>query len=259
MPVTYGSSNFFPDMLSVDLNCDMGEGMSNDADIMPYISSVNIACGAHAGDAAIMQQTIELALKYNTAIGAHPGFADKANFGRTELQLSDESYYDLVREQLLLLQKLIDAAGATMHHVKPHGALYNMSAVDYKLASIIAMAVKDHNPNLILYGLSNSHSINAATAAGLRAASEVFADRTYMNDSTLTPRTNAAALITNETRSAQQVLQMIRQQTATSLSGKTITVKAETICIHGDSPNAPAFAKLIATQLRVNNILVQTL
>lgn len=246
-------------MLSIDLNCDMGEGMGNDAAIMPYISSVNIACGVYAGDAATMQQTIDLALKYNAAIGAHPGFADKANFGRTEMQLSEEGYYNLVREQLLLIQKFIDDAGAAMHHVKPHGALYNMSAKDYKLAVIIAKAVKDHNQNLILYGLSNSHSINAAVATGLNTASEVFADRTYTDDGTLTPRSNAGALITDGMQSVQQVLQMVVQQTVTSINGKTIPVKAETICIHGDSQNAPAFGKLISTQLKANNISVQAL
>jgi UPF0271 protein len=166
-------------MISIDLNCDMGEGMDNDALLMPFISSANIACGYHAGDEEIIKKTINLSLQHGITIGAHPGFADKENFGRSEQQLSNEQFYDLISEQLTILQKFIDEAGTVLHHVKPHGALYNMSAKDPLLANIIARAVKDHNASLILYGLSNSHSINEAEKLQLKTASEVFADRTY--------------------------------------------------------------------------------
>jgi UPF0271 protein len=244
-------------MLSIDLNCDMGEGMANDAAIMPFISSVNIACGAHAGDAETMQRTIELALQHNIAIGAHPGFADKKNFGRTEQKLSDKDYYELVSEQLATLKEYIDVAGAIMHHVKPHGALYNMSAKNNELAAIIATAAYDHDPSLVLYGLSNSYSIYVAKKMGLKTASEVFADRNYMDDGSLVSRTNSHALITNETNAVQQVLQMVKMQTVTSINGKKVNVVADTVCIHGDTALAPAFARLIATQLKANNISIQ--
>ncbi|QEC68864.1 LamB/YcsF family protein [Panacibacter ginsenosidivorans] len=246
-------------MLSIDLNCDMGEGMPNDAAIMPYISSVNIACGYHAGDSSIMQRTIDLALRHNVAIGAHPGFADKINFGRTEQKLSQEDYYELVKQQLLIIQQHIKAAGASMHHVKPHGALYNMSAMNNTLATIVAKAVKDHDPSLILYGLSNSYSVTAAATIGLQTASEVFADRTYTHEGNLTPRTNTNALITHKAQSVKQVLQMIQQQTVTTIDGKIIPVKAETICIHGDGTHTVSFVKLIAEQLKKNNIQVKTI
>jgi UPF0271 protein len=243
-------------MFSIDLNCDMGEGIGNDAAIMPFISSANIACGFHAGDDDTMKQTIELALKYHVAIGAHPAFNDKENFGRSEQQLTDEAYYELIREQLFIIQKHIDEAGATMHHVKPHGALYNMSAKNYSLASIIAKAVKDHNANLILYGLSNSSSIITAEEINLRTASEVFADRTYTDKGTLTPRTQPNAFITNEDASVQQVLQMITQQTVATINNNIIKVKADTVCIHGDGEHAVAFAKKIAATLQQSAIKI---
>lgn len=243
-------------MFTIDLNCDMGEGIGNDALIMPYISSANIACGFHAGNADIMKQTIELTLKHKVAIGAHPGFNDKENFGRIEQQLSDNEVYDLIKTQLEILQKHIDEAGATMHHVKPHGALYNMSAKNYAVASIIAKAVKDHNPSLILYGLSNSPSIIAAEEINLKTASEVFADRTYMDDGTLTPRTHSNALITNDKHSIEQVLQMVLQHTVTSVNNKPITIKADTICIHGDGIHAVEFAKKISDALNERAIKI---
>lgn len=244
-------------MISIDLNCDMGEGMHNDALIMPFISSANIACGYHAGDEAIMQKTIERSLQHGIAIGAHPGFADKENFGRIDQQLSHQEYYDLVREQLSILQKFINEAGATLHHVKPHGALYNMSAKDPLLANSIARAVKDHNASLILYGLSNSHSITEAEKLNLNTASEVFADRTYTDAGNLTPRTQLNALISSEKQSLQQVLQMIQQKAVTSTGNKVIPVRADTVCIHGDGAHAVPFAQLIFTTLKGNNIAIE--
>lgn len=234
----------------------MGEGMPTDAAIMAYISSANIACGAHAGDAATMQRTIDLAVQHNVAIGAHPGFRDNVNFGRMERQLTVEMYYELISEQLFTLQQYIDAAGAVMHHIKPHGALYNMSAKDNAVAAIIAKATADHNPALVLYGLCNSHSITAAKEAGLQTASEVFADRTYMDDGSLTPRSNSNALITDDIKSVQQVLQMLQQQTVTAVNGKIIPVSAETICIHGDGTHAISFAKLLSETIQKQQIKI---
>lgn len=246
-------------MISIDLNCDMGEGMLNDAAIMPYISSANIACGYHAGNDDIIKKTIGLALQCNVVIGAHPGFADKENFGRTEQKLSDKQYYSLIAEQLAIIQKHVQYAGATLHHVKPHGALYNMSAKDAVLAKIIATAIKDHDPSLVVYGLSNSYSVTEAEKLGLKTASEVFADRTYTDEGKLTPRTDPNALITSGEVSQQQVLQMIKEQTVTSTHNKIIKVKADTVCLHGDGEHAVAFAQLIFKTLKANNIAIKAI
>lgn len=237
-------------MTYIDLNCDMGEGMDTDADIMPFISSANIACGYHAGDQDTMLRTVTLAMQHQVAIGAHPGFADKENFGRKEQQLSDTALYDLIAAQLGMMQSVCRAAGATLQHVKPHGALYNMAAKSPGMARIIARAVKDTDPTLRLFGLSNSWLIKAAAAAGLNTASEVFADRTYQPDGSLTPRNLPNALIESEEQALQQVVQMVTYQQVTTVDGQIIPLTAETICLHGDGAHAVAFAKAVYNTLR---------
>lgn len=241
----------------IDLNCDMGEGMPTDASIMPYISSANIACGFHAGDSRTMEQTVTLALQHQVAIGAHPGFDDKENFGRTNQQLSDNALYDLIAVQLHSMQAVCRSLGATMGHVKPHGALYNMAAKDEHVSTIIAKAIKDTDPALTLFGLSNSWLIKAATAAGLKTASEVFADRTYQDDGSLTPRSHAHALINSEEQALAQVLQMVIRQEVISVNGHTVPLRAETICLHGDGTHAVAFAKAVHTTLRAHQLTIQ--
>lgn len=243
----------------IDINCDLGEGMKQDAAIMPYISSVNIACGYHAGNSEIMEQTIHAALQHNLAIGAHPGFDDKENFGRTEMQLSDTVLYDLFFVQLEILQEQLIKQRAVMHHVKPHGALYNMSASDERIATIIATAVKDFDNTLILYGLSNSYSIIAAERAGLRTAAEVFADRTYTAKGSLTPRTQAGAVLNDMKQVQQHVVQMVLQQTITATNGAVVPVRAETICLHGDTDHALEFAQVIWDCLQQNAVQVKAL
>lgn len=246
-------------MISIDLNCDLGEGMLYDEQLMPLISSANIACGYHAGDTDTIKRTAELCLKYNVAIGAHPGFADKENFGRKELHLSSDRYYELVTEQLEIIHKIVGSLGATLHHVKPHGALYNMAAKDKALATVIAKAVKDFNASLVLYGLSGSYSITEAEVIGLKTASEVFADRTYQPDGKLTPRSSNNALINSEQQALHQVLQMITQQTVTAVNDLTVTIKADTVCIHGDGEHAVDFAKLIHHSLKQNDIVITSI
>jgi len=236
-------------MKYIDLNCDMGEGMQTDAGIMPFISSANIACGYHAGDADTLKRTVDLALAHNVAVGAHPGFADKANFGRTEQHLSDAALYDLVADQLYLVQSVCRSAGAQMRHVKPHGALYNMAAKTPAMARIIAKAVKEVDPSLCFFGLSNSWLIKAALETGLKTASEVFADRTYQDDGSLTPRSLPNAMIEHEEQALQQVLQMVTLQQVTSVSGKVVPLTAETICLHGDGPHAVSFARAVYNAL----------
>jgi 5-oxoprolinase (ATP-hydrolysing) subunit A len=244
-------------MYLIDLNCDLGEGMSSDAALMPYISSANIACGFHAGDEKTIRTTIQLALKNNVAIGAHPGFPDKANFGRRELPFSAGEIYNMVADQIILLEKICKEEGGTLHHVKPHGALYNMAARNGEIAHAIAWAVLDVSKQAILYGLSGSTSINEAKNVGLKTASEVFADRTYQDDASLTPRSAANALIEDEKASLQQVLQMVKAKTVTTINNKTVPIIAETICIHGDGANAVGFAKTINEALTKNNILIK--
>ena len=227
------------------INCDMGEGAGTDEVIMPFINAANIACGYHAGDTTTMWQTVQLAIQYKVAVGAHISFFDKENFGRSEIQLSNDEVYELVSQQLIILNEITTALDAKINHVKPHGALYNMSAKDGILATVIAKAVKDFDGNLILVGLSGSHSISEAKKVGLKTASEVFADRTYQDDGTLTPRSLTNALIDTEEKVIKQVLQMIKEGSVTTVTGKTIPIIAETICIHGDGKHAVEFAKVI--------------
>lgn len=241
----------------IDLNCDMGEGMPTDAAIMPYISSANIACGYHAGDKGTMEQTVALALQHQVAIGAHPGFDDKENFGRTEQQLPDNQIYDLITTQIHHLQEVCRSLGASLQHVKPHGALYNMAARDQHLSGIIAQAIRDTNPALCLFGLSNSWLIKAAAEMGLKTASEVFADRTYQEDGTLTPRSQPNALIESEAAALAQVVQMVTKQAVTTLDGKIVPLRAETICLHGDGAHAVSFAKAVHQTLREHHLTIQ--
>jgi UPF0271 protein len=244
-------------MISIDLNCDMGEGFPNDEAITRHISSANIACGYHAGSEEIMHRTIELAVKYNVAVGAHPGFNDRENLGRTEQHLSAEEFYELIIDQLTVFSKVARSLQATVHHVKPHGALYNMSAKDNSIARSIAKAVKDFDERLILFGLSGSPSILEAKALGLKTVSEVFADRTYTKDGSLTPRSQPNALLKDAATSVMQILQMIQTGTVTSVDGLSVPIVAESVCIHGDGEHAVRFAAAINQALRVNNISIQ--
>ena len=230
-----------------DINCDLGEGIGNDELIIPFITSANIACGYHAGDIDTMHQTIAACLKHNVSIGAHPSFLDRENFGRTEIAMPLDELYELIIQQLIIFFEVADSFGEKINHVKPHGVLYNMSAKDALIANIIAKAVNDFDSNLILYGLSGSHSISEANAIGLKTASEVFADRTYQDDGSLTPRSKPDALITDVEKMIQQISQMTKDGTVTTVSGKSIPIKAETICIHGDGKHAIEFAKAIHT------------
>ncbi len=235
---------------TIDLNCDMGESygawkMGNDAELMNFVSSVNIACGFHAGDAVTMRETVQLAQSKGVAIGAHPSFPDLQGFGRREMSLSPQEIFDIVLYQVSALKGICEAFGAKLHHVKPHGALYNVGARDMKVATAIAEAVKKIDPTLIFYGLSGSHLISEAEKIGLKAANEVFADRTYQADGGLTPRSEPHALIVSTESSTKQVLQMIESKTVAATNQQIIPIKAETICIHGDGENAVEFAKAI--------------
>lgn len=237
--------------LSIDLNCDLGEGAGHDAELMPLITSANIACGAHAGDVATMRATVALAEKFGVAVGAHPGFADRENFGRRELPLAPDDVRPLVAAQLELLRTI-----GPLRHVKAHGALYNLAARDAALAAAVAEAVSDIDAALILFVLPNSELARAATARGLRIANEVFADRTYQRDGSLTPRSRPDALIRDEAVAVSQVLRMIRDGVVRATDGTDVSIKADTVCLHGDGPDPVAFARRMRTELAAAGIAV---
>jgi UPF0271 protein len=249
-------------MQSIDLNCDMGESfgawvMGNDAALMSYISSANIACGFHAGDAATMRITAELALQKGVAIGAHPGFPDLQGFGRRNMNLNAQEVYDICIYQIGAMRNVVKALGTRLHHVKPHGALYNMAAKDEKLAKAIAQATKDSQPDLILYGLSGSFLISEAEKIGLATASEVFADRTYQDDGSLTPRTGTNALIEDTDAALRQVITMIQEGIVISVDGKAVPIRADTVCIHGDGAHALDFVKALSERIKAEGLLVK--
>lgn len=237
-------------MKYVDINCDMGESfgayrLGNDREILNYISSANIACGFHAGDPATMRKTVRMALDKEVAIGAHPGLPDLVGFGRRNMDISPQEAYDMVVYQVGALQAFIQAEGGTMQHVKPHGALYNMAATKAPLAEGIAEAVYKVNPALLLFGLAGSALTRAAERIGLRTANEVFADRTYQQDGTLTPRSQPDAMITDQEQSLQQVVRMVTEGRVLSRQGVDVSIQADTICIHGDGAHALEFAQNI--------------
>lgn len=249
-------------MQSIDLNCDMGEAfgnypMPNDDILMDYITSANIACGFHAGDPEVMQHTVRVAIKKGVAIGAHPGLPDLQGFGRREMKISANEAYQMTLYQIGALYGFVKAAGGKLHHVKAHGALYNMAARDAALAKAIVEAVHDFDSSLILYALAGSEMIQAAKKTGIATASEVFADRTYQDDGSLTPRSQGNALITDEQQSIKQVLLMVNKQQVNSVNEKTIPLRAETLCLHGDGAHAVEFAKMISEKLKSENISIK--
>jgi UPF0271 protein len=252
-------------MLAADINCDMGESthlwpytLEKDLALLPWISSMNIACGFHAGDPHTMHELVAAALEADVAIGAHPSYNDRENFGRSNLFLSPEKVYDIMVYQVGALQAFLQVQGATLHHVKPHGALYNMAAADALLARAVCRAVKDIDERLVLYGLSGSELIKAAQNIGLKTASEVFADRTYQNDGSLTPRSAANALIEEEDVCVKQVLQMVQQGSVMTTNGNTIAIAAETICVHSDGAQALSLAQHIHQALKQHGIEITT-
>ncbi|CAN5217322.1 5-oxoprolinase subunit PpxA [soil metagenome] len=249
-------------MHRADLNCDLGESfgaysLGNDDEILEFLTSANIACGFHAGDPSVMKHTVHAAVDKGVAIGAHPGYRDLEGFGRRFVDLTPDEAYDLVVYQVGALCGFLAATGARMQHVKPHGAFYNAAAVDIELSGAIAKAVRDVNPELILFGLSGSELISAGEKAGLRTASEAFADRTYQPDGTLTSRRQPGAMIEDLNRAADQAVRLVREGRVASLQGVDVDVRADTICIHGDGPHALEFARMIRARFEESGIEVK--
>ncbi|WP_161888396.1 LamB/YcsF family protein [Pontibacter russatus] len=248
--------------LAIDLNCDMGESfgayhLGHDADILRYVTSANIACGFHAGDPLVMRRTVKLALAQGVAVGAHPGLPDLVGFGRREMAVSPDEVYAMVVYQVGALQAFVQAEGGKLHHVKPHGALYNMATANTALAEAVAEAIYKVQPEAVLYGLSGSELIKAGERLGLATASEVFADRTYQQDGTLTPRSFADALLTDQVEALLRVLRMVREGKVASQQGRDISLRADTVCIHGDRPDALPFARHIHEVLQSEGILLR--
>lgn len=250
-------------MQHVDLNCDIGERfgvyqLGHDEQLMDIVSSVNIACGFHGGDPTVMRQTVELAVQKSVAIGAHPGYPDMQGFGRRDMNLSSEEVFDIVIYQIGALMAFVKAAGGVLHHVKPHGALYNRAARDSRLAGSVARAVHSLDRNLILVGLSGSCLVSESLALGLKTVNEAFCDRTYQDDGNLTSRKLADSLIEDPNIAAEQALQITRDKTVTSVTGIKIPVHADTLCIHGDGRFAVEHAAAIASLLKKNGIAIKT-
>ena len=243
-------------MIRIDLNCDMGEGIGADDELFPWITSANIACGFHAGSPEIMRASVRAAIRHQVGIGAHPGLPDRENFGRVARGLTEAEARTMVVDQVAALEEIARAEGGALVHVKPHGALYNMASDDIALADAIAHAVRAVDPRLILMGLSGSELIRAGERAGLATASEVFADRGYLPDGSLVPRGRPDALITDVNAAVRQSIRLVRDQRVSDVGGGEVTVRAESICLHGDGAHAVEFARAIRTGLEAEGIAV---
>jgi UPF0271 protein len=233
---------------TVDLNCDMGESFGAwstgaDAEVLEHVTSANIACGFHAGDPAVMHRSVAAALGRGVAVGAHPSLPDLQGFGRRVMGITPDEAYDLVLYQIGALAGFCRALGGRLSHVKAHGALYNMAAKDAVLADAIASATRDFDPSLVLFGLAGGELVRAGRRAGLRVANEVFADRTYQPDGSLTPRNKPHAMIHDLPTALGQVERMMRDGTVLALDGSEVAVEPETVCVHGDEPGAAIFAR----------------
>ena len=248
----------------IDLNSDLGESfgnysIGNDAEVMKYVTSVNIACGFHAGDPLVIEKTIKLALKNKVAIGAHPGYQDLIGFGRRSMKLKNDELHSLILYQVGALKAMTEALGGKLDHVKPHGALYSDLAYDYNRALAVSEAIYKIDPELIFIGLANSKMLKAAREVGLRAASEVFADRSYNDDGSLVSRLEEGAVIFDGEACLEQVNQLITNNTVTSINGNTIEMNVDTICVHGDNLKALEFVKALRKFLTQKNIQLKSL
>ena len=244
-------------MNTIDFNCDLGEGCGDDAAVVPWISSASIACGAHAGNDATMRATLRLCRDHGVAAGAHPGHDDRAHFGRRELALSADELRALLETQLRRISAIAEAEGVRLAHVKPHGALYNLAARDREVAGIIAAVVRAFDPSLVLYGLSASEATAAAEAAGLRVAHEAFAERAYDADGRLAPRGTPGAVFEGVDAALLQVRTLLHDGVVIARDGTRVPLRAETLCLHGDRPDAAEFARALRLALETEGITVE--
>ncbi len=251
-------------MFYVDLNSDLGESFGNytigmDEEILKYVSSANVACGWHAGDAVVMERTVALAKEFGVAIGAHPGFLDLMGFGRRNMAVTPGEAKAYVKYQLGALTAFTKSMGLQVQHVKPHGALYNMAAVDAELARAMCEAVYEVDPEIVFMGLAGSEMIRAAKEVGLRSANEVFADRAYNDDGTLVSRKLPGAVIKDKAEAIRRVVRMVKEGKVESINGNDIAIRADSICVHGDNPKALEFVKNIRETLLSESVTVRSL
>jgi len=242
----------------MDLNADLGEGM-DDAPVLPFLTSANIACGMHAGGPLVMDRTVVLALSRRVTVGAHPGYADRENFGRTAVDLPLDEVRALVLYQVGALDGFVRAHGGRLAHVKAHGALYNRAAKDRALAGAIAEAVRAYRSDLILVGLAGSVQLDAARAIGLRAAGEAFADRRYLPDGTLMPRSQEGAVLHDAAEAAEQAARIASDGCAVASDGSRVRIDAETLCLHGDTPGAVELARAVRDRLESSGVTIAPL
>ncbi|MEQ9593575.1 MAG: 5-oxoprolinase subunit PxpA [Cyclobacteriaceae bacterium] len=235
---------------TIDINCDLGEGVGNDHLLMPHLSSCNIACGGHAGDDDTMRSTITLALAHQVKIGAHPSFPDRKNFGRIDMHLPIDELEAIISSQIDRLHKLLEEQHTIMNHIKPHGALYNMAAVDQDTAEAIIRAVVAYSGKVFLYVPFGSVIEQRALEKGIPIKYEAFADRNYNSDLTLVSRNEVNALLKDADEIFRHIVPIIKEQKVMSVDGSWIPIKADTLCIHGDNPNAPEIAEHLSVKLQ---------
>jgi 5-oxoprolinase (ATP-hydrolysing) subunit A len=243
-------------MRSIDLNADVGEGCGQDAALMPLISSANIACGIHAGDNDSMREAVALALEHGVAIGAHPSFPDRVHFGRREMQMGARELHECIVAQIESLASVAQQQGTRLQHVKPHGALYNMAARDEDLATVVVTAIRSVDSSLMVFGLAGSALLAAAERLGLRGISETFADRSYRPDGSLQPRNEPGSVIHDAEAVAARAVAMVRDGSVVAVNGRPVALRADSICVHGDTPGADALARRIREALAAAGIRV---
>ncbi|MEZ5462141.1 5-oxoprolinase subunit PxpA [Dokdonella sp.] len=241
----------------IDFNCDLGEGCGNDAAIMPYISSANVACAAHAGDESSMRSTLRLCRQFKVSAGAHPGFADREHFGRLERTWTAREIRTLISEQLVRLAEIAGQEGVRLVHMKPHGALYNQAARDPELASVVAEAVRDFDAGMILVGLAGSELPRAGEAAGLRVLHEAFADRRYLDDGSLAPRSLQGSVVAKHADAIEQARSIVLRNCVSTLDGNSLALQADSICLHGDRDDAAEFARRLHQALVEADVTIQ--
>lgn len=250
-------------MRTIDLNCDIGESyyeklVGNDSEIIPLLSSCNIACGFHGGDPLTIQNAIKMALKSNVGIGAHPSFPDLANFGRTYMPMSGEALDACMKYQIGVLSAMVQQQGGKLQHVKPHGALYNAAALDYELALRIATSIYEIDDSLYLLGMAHSEMERAAEQVGLSFVPEAFADRNYTDEGNLVPRSQPNAVVKDTGQVLERTLKMILDKEIVTLAGNTLAIDAASICVHGDTPNAVALLKAIRFGCKETNVTIES-
>lgn len=248
---------YFKDMINIDINCDIGEGVDNEAELLPLITSCNIACGGHAGDVNTMMKVALLAKEHRVLIGAHPSYPDRANFGRTSIKMAKDDLKKSILAQIEDLNTVLKTLGISLNHIKPHGALYNDVAKDRELALVFLDAIEKYKKEVFLYVSYDSKIAQEALRSGFRIKYEAFADRNYNEDLSLVSRKDPMALIQDPKAVMDHLLHMVTKGAVLTLSGKAVNIEADTYCIHGDSPSTLQILAYLSKHLPENQILIK--